>query len=140
MNLSTDVKVTKVHAYESTAAATHYSDILDMSGYEGVVFIASMGSAAADIGVNAQQDTDPAGGTMADLAGTKILSDATQKNFVLDLYRPTERYVRLAVLRGTTSTIEAIWAIQYGPRLKPVDNTTAAQATEVHASPAEGTA
>jgi len=140
MNEKQNVKITKVHAYESAAGSTHYSDILDMAGFEGVVFVASIGTAAANNGVNAQQDTDAAGGTMADLEGTKILSDATQTDFVLDIYRPTERYVRLAVLRGTSTTIEAVWAIQYGAHKMPTDNDTAAQASEVHASPAEGTA
>jgi hypothetical protein len=140
MNLSSQVKVTKVHATEGAAAATHYSDIVDMANWDGVVFLASIGTAAADNGVNAQQDTDAAGGTMADLEGTKILSDATQTDFVLDLYRPKERYVRLAVLRCTSTTIEAVWAIQYRGRSMPVDNDTTAQAAEVHASPAEGTA
>ena len=140
MNMKQNVKVTKVHAYESTAGADHYSDIVDMANFEGVVFLASIGTAAANNGVKAQQDTDAAGGTMADLEGTKILSDATQVDFVLDVYRPRERYVRCAVIRGTSTTIEAVWAIQYGAHAMPTDNDTTTQASEVHASPAEGTA
>ena len=141
MNLSQNVKITKVHAYEGAAGSDHYSDILDMAGWDGVVFLASIGTAAANNGVNAEQDTDSAFGTdPQDLEGTKILSDATQTDFVLDIYRPTERYVRLQIIRGTSTTIEAVWAIQYQGRYMPVENDTAAQAHEVHASPAEGTA
>ena len=139
-NLSQNVKITKVHAYEGAAGSTHYSDILDMAGFEGVVFLASIGTAAANNGVAVQQDTDVLGGTMADLEGSKILSDATQTDFVTELIKPTERYVRLSVLRGTSTTIEAMWAIQYGPRKAPVENDTTTQAHEVHASPDEGTA
>lgn len=140
MNLSEVVKITKVHAAEGAAAATHYSDIVDMADWDGVIFLASIGTAATNNGVKAQQDTDSAGATMADLEGTSILSDGTQTDFVLDIYRPSERYVRLAVLRGVSSTIESMWAIQYRGRKMPVDNETTAQAAEMHASPAEGTA
>ncbi len=139
-NLSQNVKVTKVHAYEGAAGSDHNTDILDMASWDGVMWIGSIGTAAANNGIKAQQDTDVAGGTMADLEGTKILSDATQTDFVLDLYRPTERYVRAVIIRGTSTTIESVWAIQYRGRKAPVENDTTAQAHEVHASPAEGTA
>lgn len=140
MNLSQNVLITKVHAAEGAAASTHYSDVVDMANWDGVVFLVSIGTAAANNGVKAQQDTDSAMGTVADLEGTQILSDGTQTEFVLDIYKPRDRYVRCAVLRGTSTTIEAIWAIQYKGSKMPTDNNTATQAAEVHASPAEGTA
>ncbi len=140
MNLGKAVKITKVKLTVATGTTTINSDIVDMQGYDGVLFLASIGTAAADNGVKAQQGAASNMSDAADLAGTKILSDATQKEFVLDIYRPLERYMRLAVIRPTTTTIEAVWAIQYQGNKKPVSNVTTAQATEVHVSPAEGTA
>lgn len=140
MNLSKNVKITKVKATQAANTTTINSDAVDMQGWDGVTFLASIGTAAVDNGVKAQQDTASGMGSAADLANTKILSDGVQTDFVLDIYKPQERYVRCAVLRATSTTIEAVWAIQYRGIKKPVSNATAAQATELHASPAEGTA
>lgn len=140
MNLSKNVKVTKVKAYQAANTTTITSDEVDMANWDGVVFLASIGTAAANNGVKAQQDTVTGMGSAADLEGTSILSDATQTDFVLDIYRPREQFVRCAVVRGTSTTIESVWAIQYRGRKSPVDNDGTYQATETHASPAEGTA
>jgi hypothetical protein len=140
-NFVTNFKITKVHAAEGAAAADHYSDVVDMAGWDGAVFLVSIGSAASNNGANLEQDTASGFGTdPQDLEGTKILSDGTQTDFVLEVYRPTDRYVRCQVIRGTSTTIEAIWCIQYRGRKMPVDNNGTYQAAEVHASPDEGTA
>jgi hypothetical protein len=134
------VLITKVKAAAAADTTAVNSDILDMSGWDGVVFLASVGTANAGNYMKAQQDTDSAGGTMADLEGTKV--GVSKTDMVLDLYRPTERYVRAVITRGASATVEAIWAIQYKGRkgAQLANNVTTAQAAEVHASPAEGTA
>jgi hypothetical protein len=140
MNLSKNVKVTKVSAAVATGTSTINTTTLDMQGYDGVMWLASLGSAASNNGIKAQQGQASGMGDAADLINTQVLSDGTQTDLVLDIYRPQERYVRCSVVRGTTTTIEAVWAVQYQGAKRPVNNATAAQAVETHVSPVEGTA
>lgn len=120
--------------------------ILDMAGYEGVLMITKFAAIAAGAAtkVKAQQDTDSAGGTMADLAGTGITvaDDDDNQIFVIDIYQPRERYVRLVVDKdAANATAESALYIQYGAANKPVTaNVTDAVTYEFHQSPAEGTA
>lgn len=138
MNLSGEVKITKVLTNTVTGTTTINTTAVDMQGFEGVVFVASLSTAAANNGIKAQQGQAANLSDAADLAGSQILANKT--DFVLDIYRPTERYLRAAILRGTTTVIDAVWAIQYMSNKLPVGNITAAQAAELWASPAEGTA
>lgn len=140
MNLVKDVKITKVLGNTTTGTSTVNTSTVDMQGYEGVVFLASISTAAANNGIKAQQGQQSGMGDAADLAGSQLLSDGTKTDLLLDIYRPQDRYVRAAVIRGTTTVIDAVWAIQYMAGKKPVNNVTAAQALELWASPAEGTA
>lgn len=138
--LSENIKITKIKAYQAANTTTITSDEVDMEGFEGVIFVASVGTAAANNGIKARQDTATGMGSAADLENTSNLSDATQTDLVLDIFRPQERFLDCQVLRGTSTTIEAVWAIQYGAKKGPIDNETDAQAYELHVSPDEGTA
>lgn len=146
MNLSKNVKVTRVLAAVAAGQTNQTGDAVDMSGFEGVLFIASFGtlSSGAVTGIKAQQDTDSAMGTAADLLGTAlaIAEDRDGDVLVLDIFRPTERYVRPIVTRGTgNAVIDGVIAIQYGAHKAPTTNDSATVAgTETHISPAEGTA
>lgn len=139
--LSKAVKITKVKDHSGAATSTITSDIIDMQGYEGVMFVTSFGTAAADNTITVQQNTANSASGMADLAGTKVVSGTSDEDVWVDVYRPRERYLCLVAARGTSSTLESIYAIQYGARVQPVDNTTSGTIIgEAHASPAEGTA
>lgn len=140
MNLGKNVKITKVLATTATGTTTINTSIVDMQGYDGVVFLASLGSAANNNGIKAQQGQASNMADAADLASSQQLSDGTQTDLVLELYQPQERYVRASIVRGTTTTIEAAWAIQYCGAKMPISNVTAAQAAKLLASPDEGTA
>jgi hypothetical protein len=140
MNLSNGVKITRVVGPTVAGTTTIDGTALDMQGYEGVVFVGSVVTAAVNNGIKAQQGQASNLSDAADLAGTAVLLDATKTQMVLDVYRPEERYVRCQVVRGTSTVIDSVWAIQYGARVEPVSNVTAAQAAELHVSPAEGTA
>lgn len=143
LNISSNVKLTKVADHTTAGTTDVESAILDMSGYEGVMFFTSFGTAAADNLLKVQQDDANASGGMADLLGSGVVSGASPSNEDVwaDVYRPTKRYVRCVAVVDTSSTVESIWALQYGPRETPVDNTTSGTITgESSASPAEGTA
>ncbi len=140
MNLSNAVKITKVadHTAAGTDAVT--STAVDMKGYGGVLFLTSFGTAAANNTLLASQDT-ASDGSFTDLEGTSVSSGTSDEDVWIDVYRPTKRYVRVEAARGTSSTLESIWALQYGGQRFPVDNTTSGTIVgEAHQTPAEGTA
>jgi hypothetical protein len=148
MNLSQHTKVSS--AVTPTAGAAGTSDIngttLDMSGFEGVMVVVRMGAitSGAVTSIKMQQGAASGMGDAADLAGTgqTIADDDDEQIFIIDLFRPTERYVRLVVDRGTqNAVVSSAHYIQYGPREMPTEmNATDAVTYERHISPAEGTA
>lgn len=142
--ISDRVKLIKVKDHSTAGTSAVNSDGVDMDqdgGYEGVLFITSFGTAAADNTVNAAQGADNSA-DWQDLTGTSVVSGTSDEDVWLDIFRPTDRYVRLEAARGTSSTLESIWAILYNPRrTMAVDNTTSGTIIgEGHVSPAEGTA
>lgn len=140
-NLMRDVKLTKVAAGAVSAGTDVTSDILDMSGYDGVVFFATIATVNAGNYIKVQQDTDAAGGTMADLTGTKVVGTTNANTVCVDVYRPQERYVRAIIIRGGTNTVTGdIYALQYRNTRGPLSAQGATIDIEYHVSPAEGTA
>jgi hypothetical protein len=142
-----DIKVsTALDFLAVSASADRDGAILDMQGFDGVMMVVKMAdiAAGATTSIKAQQDTDPAGGTMADLAGTGIAvaDDDDNQIFIIDLYQPTERYVRVSVDKdAANATNECALYIQYGASARPVIQTVADEVTyERHNSPAEGVA
>lgn len=142
-SLLDNAKVTKVKATQSSAGTAVNSDSVDMQGYEGVAFFASLGTANSGNFMKIQQSSDDGSSdSFADLTGTKVSSDGTSTDLLAEVYQPRERYVRAVVDRsGANSTVEAIWAVRFNPRKAPIDNASPADTeAETHLSPAEGTA
>lgn len=113
---------------------------VDMEGFEGVAFILVAGlGEVASWSIKAQQDSDSAFGTAADLAGTATTvatAVATNAIGILDIYQPQERYVRpIVTVPNISAVAAAVISIRYGARVMPQTNTG-----EFHQSPDEGTA
>ena len=139
MNLSKNVKITKVKALQSSAGSAVNSDEVDMAGFDGVVFVGRLETYNASNFANAAQSS-VSGGTFLDLKDTKNLPGDSGDSFLIDVYKPTDRYLRCEVDRGGASTIVGdIYAIQYGAHKKPTSHGSTIDA-ETHISPAEGTA
>ncbi|HFD38541.1 MAG TPA: hypothetical protein ENJ31_01640 [Anaerolineae bacterium] len=149
MNLSKNVRISQ--AITPTGGAAGTTDIngatLDMQGYEGVLMVVTFGAivAGAVTSIKAQQGAQSNLSDAADLAGTgqTVADDDDEKTFYIDLYRPTERYVRLVVDRGTqNATVAEALYIQYGQQggRKSPSSHGSNVSGEMHASPAEGTA
>lgn len=113
---------------------------VDMQGYDSVAFIAgALEGEVASYTIKAQQDTDSAFGTAADLAGTSVAwatGVSTKGLTTLEIVQPRERYVRpiVAVPNITAVPVFCI-ALQFNAADLPVSNDG-----ELHVSPAEGTA
>lgn len=143
-NLSSNIKIVPVKAYTTAATTNLFSTPVNMAGYEGVLFLSSFGTAGASNTIKVQQSTSSASGTaaFADLTGSSVsLGGSSDEHQWVEVHRPLEKWVRIQFMRGSSTTIEKAYALQYGPRNAAVDNTTAGTiAGELHASPAEGTA
>ena len=137
IHLSENVKITTVAAV-ATGTSTITGSALDMTGYEGAIFVVRLGSPATNNSVKIQQ-CDTSGGTYADLTGTSVGSHATDNPLVIDVRNPQEQYLKYVVTRGTTSTIDIVTIIQYGPQRLPVTQPSGTQIERWNA-PAEGTA
>ena len=139
MNLSSNCKFTKVQDHTTAGTGAVNSDSVDMSGYEGVLFITSFGTAATDNTIEGAQSANDS--NWNDLIGSQVVPGASDEDVWLDIYKPIDRYMRCEIARGTSTTCESIWAIQYGARKGAVDNTTTGTiAGEQHSGLAEGAA
>lgn len=146
MNLNKNVKISQ--AITVTAGAAGTSDIngttLDMSGFDGVLMVVTFGAitGSAVTSIKAQQGAASTLSDAADLTGTAqtVADTDDEKTFYIDLYKPTERYVRLVVDRGTQNAVVASAEyIQYGAKVAPTTHGSNVSG-ETHISPAEGTA
>jgi hypothetical protein len=142
LNLSNGVKITKVKASQATGTTAVNSDVVDMAGYEGVLFVTVIGSFNTGNYVTAQQGAASDLSDAADLEGSKVTATADGEVVWLDVYRPQERYVRLSAVRaGATTTLGDVYAIQYESRMQPISNNVADTIIgKLLVSPDEGTA
>lgn len=149
-NLTESVKTIRLKAdgtsYTAAAGVTNInSDAVDTAGFDGVRLKVVFGAivAGAATSVKAQQDTVSAMSGAADLAGTSqtVADTDDNKAFIIDIWRPQERYVRAAILRATqNSTVDYVEAELYAPRSRPVTQDATIGGNEIFNSPAEGTA
>lgn len=142
MQLSNEVKIRKVAAGAASAGTEVISSVVDMAGYEGVLFFATIATANAGNYMKAQQDTAVGMGSAADIAGSKVVAAANGSVVWLDIYKPTERFVTANIIRAGANTVTGdIYAIQYGGKVKPELNLVANTIIgELSISPDEGTA
>lgn len=139
---SEECKLVKLTDHSTAATSTITSAALDTQGYGGAIIFSSFGTAAADNTVKAQySDDDAVTDAYSDIAGTSNTSGTSDEDVWVDIKRPAKRYLKAVFARGTSSTLESIWAILYNPTNVPVDNTTSGTITgETFVQPAEGTA
>ena len=136
---SANVKITKVKDAVAAGTTSQSSSTVDMLGYEGVIFLASFGTAAANNSFNIQGSDDDS--SYNDIAGSSVVNSTTDKNFFIDMHKPLKhRYYQLIALRGTSTTIENMWAIQYGAHSEAVVNVVSTKLFgKALVSPADGT-
>lgn len=133
-------KLSPAVAAGTSAVAPAPIDMGANGGWSGVVLLASIGTANTANGFKAAAGKASNGSDAADLAGSKQLSDGTKTDFVLDVRNPPDRYITPEVIRGVSTTVEAIWAVLYKGDASPVTNATTAQAVAALIGPAYGTA
>ena len=146
MNFVHEHKFTEMVAAASrTAGATAINGAnIDMSDFEGAVAVVEFGAITDDAvtSIKWQQSDTTTDADFSDLedTGIAVAHDDDGKYFVSELYRPTKRYVRAVIDRGTANAaLRSAQYIQFQPRKAPVAHGSGYSA-EINVSPAEGTA
>lgn len=128
MSLLKNVKVTPVAAAAAAAQTEVLTSVLDMTGFDGVMFVALLGDVTATSvltltakGNTASSTSSPTPVTqVATAAFTAGASDADDKALVVDVYDPALRYVFASLTRTTANAVvNGIIAIQYTAEFKP---------------------
>lgn len=128
MNLSKSIKVTVVEAAAAAAQTELVSDVLDMTGYDGVMFIALTGDVTATsvltLTVKANSANSVSSPTpVTQKATTAFTADGTSadsKVLLVDVYDPALRYIFASLTRTTAdAVVGGIIAIQYSADYRP---------------------
>lgn len=98
------------------ASSTTNGSSVDMQGWEGVLFVLQLGATDGTTDMKAQDSADDT--TFADISGaalTQIAGTGDNKIYLLDVWRPSARYVRPVVTTGAgaAADFEAVLALQY---------------------------
>jgi hypothetical protein len=147
MNVLKNFVIKEVGAPIALASNTDSnSDRLDMSGYEGVVFICPITDSVATgvAALTVEQNTADSDTGMAALSGAvdnatcAVNDDLNDTLLVVEVHKPRERYVQ-AVRTSVTANIAfgSVVAILYGARKLPVSLDSTVQDGALVASPAE---
>lgn len=125
-----ECKITRVENSASAGTTDLETDILDMSGYDGVLFIAVLGDATSGSVLELQvlgntassvSSPTPVELTVDDATYTAGASDADNKLLIVDCVRPNYRYVYAKLVIDTQNcVVDAIIAIQYRAKNVPV--------------------
>jgi hypothetical protein len=143
MNLSKQVKVALVQAPLADGQTDPDSTAVDMAGFDGVVFIGITGTITGNGTVSLKASQSSNNSDFNDLSGMVATTVATADDdsfLILDVYQPTDRYVRTTLSRAVDNSVYGgTIAIQYGAEVKPTvhDATTLAVAAVLGLAPAE---
>lgn len=139
-----NVAIDRVLIDTAAGQAATAGSILDMAGYEGVLFIAKLGDVTDTSVVTLQAQHNDANSTsgMATLAGSATFTagatSADDNLLVLEVYRPTKRYIRPLLTSATANAVKnGIIAVRYGPRCKPVTQGATVLASAILIEPAQ---
>lgn len=128
--LSTDIEISRVANAAAAATTEVLTSVLDMSGWDGVVFVALLGDVTATsvLTLTAKENTadSTSAPTPTNITGaataafTAGASDADNKALVVDVLRPSKRYVFASLTRTTANAVvDGIIAIRYRGREVP---------------------
>lgn len=146
-NLFTTLKITKVAAATGAGSSPVTSVGVDMTGYDGVMFITTFGTGHASHAMKAVQGTASGSASLTSDITCNLLTgpgsttgsaqDAWSKAYsatavttttgsepviVVDVKRPYKQYVGVTVTPATSTTIGEIYALRYRASKEPVIN------------------
>ncbi len=143
-HLSDGVKTVRVVNRTAAGDTPIEGDSVDMQGFDAVRFVAGFAALTAGqvTSLKAQHSADNATFTDVEGSATEPLADAdANKLLCTDMIRPTQRFVRPVVVRGTQNAeCDFVIAELYKARVLPVaQDSTLADVTKIVDAP-DGTA
>ena len=117
------IKRLKAVTADGTTAAVSASVDLQAEKADGVLFLSSFQTPAADNILKAQVSDDDS--TFTDVSGGTVAPGASDETQFADVLSPSKRYARASCARGTSTVLGDIYALLYRLRQQPYDNTTA---------------
>lgn len=119
-------KITRIKTSQTAAQTEIVSDVLDMAGYDSVMFIAVLGDISDTCVLtltikgntaNSTSSPTPVAVTDGSCTYTAGASDADNKLMIVDVLRPAKRYVFASLTRTTANAVvDGLIAIQYCSR------------------------
>lgn len=130
MNLLKNIKLTRVMNDVVAGTTEQKSSVIDMQGYDGVIFVLLVGDITSTCVLTATVNQNTANSTsspsptaIANAVVGPITAGASDNDngvYVIDVYRPVDRYVFLDITRTTANAvIDGVIAIQYCGIHKP---------------------
>lgn len=111
--VSDNVKVIQALAAVAGGTSSQSSAAIDISGYEHVLVIATVGTPATNNTLTLEN-----GSTSTTAATLATTNDATKTPLVLDVQNVPLQFIKVTVARGTSTTIDQVTVILYGARAK----------------------
>lgn len=146
MELLKECKVTRVKdAVAAGSSNVTDASIIDMLGFDRVAFLVAFGTltSTAVTGIKVQQSdaSDMSGAEDIATSALAIPDTDSNKDLMTDIIKPTKRYIRVIITRGTANAVvNGAWAFQYGAKHPGVTQASTFSATESIYSPTGGTA
>ena len=122
VNLSREIAVTGVQAPLASGGTDPASAYVDMQGFDGVMFTGYLGTAGStDVSTLAAWGSSSTSSTGTAITGATMTSSAgeSDKLFVLDIFRPRERFIKTHLTNSAAIEYGGTIAQQYGPFVKP---------------------
>jgi hypothetical protein len=118
--LSENVLPIVVSGYTAAGTAPITATGVDCAGFDGIMFIAQL-SVANDNNYLTAGFADADSGYTPNTSARVVSGTAPSNEFlVLDILRPSKRWVNAIMTLGTSSAIYGIWALRYKARSLPV--------------------
>lgn len=137
-HITSNVALERSAAAAGAATTAVTGTAVDMSGWDGVLFVTSIATANAGNHLHAEQSA-ASGSGFADLEGTEVVAGDSGDYVLLDIQKPNKRYVRPIITRGASTATTDILAIKYRGRNVPVTYASIFADLVQVTSPAEGT-
>ena len=143
MNFIGNVKISRVEDGAVAGVTVLTSDVIDMQNFDGLVFLAALGDVLATaVNVLQAQHSDVGDGSgMTNIVASVVswtadATDADNKLMLLEIFRPTKRFLRVTLTRTVANTVlDGIFAFQSSPALAPVTQHSSVLVKDFQLSP-----